>query len=203
MTSPCHKSVYLLQALALLALLAGCTTTPQEQPTVSTPPVAPEPVPEPEPEPPEPCVCPETKIPPGVVGEVEYALVGKDGLMQKARIDTGATTTSVGFAELEPFERDGKKWVKFSIRDRLTGQLYPFERPVVRTASIKRHGADSVQRPVVKMRITIGEVAGDVEVTLADRDAFEFPVLIGRNFLDGNFVVDVGNRYLASGGNEE
>ena len=205
MTSPRHKSVYLLQALALLALLAGCTTTAPEQPTVSTPPITPEPLPEavPEPEPPEPCVCPELKIPPGVIGEVEYALIGKDGLLQKARIDTGATTTSVGIAELEPFERDGKKWVKFSIQDRLTGQMYPFERPVVRTAKIKRHGAESERRHLVKMKITIGDVARDVEVSLANRDSFEFPVLIGRNFLDGTFMVDVGSRYLASGSNEE
>jgi hypothetical protein len=195
MKSTHQKSVKSLPALALLALLAGCSTTPPEQPSVTAPPVTPEPA--------EPCVCPEITVPAGVVGEVEYALVGKDGPLQKARIDTGATTTSVGFAELTPFERDGKKWVKFSVRDRITGQTYPFERAVVRTASIKRHGAASVERPVVKLKITIGEIARDIEVSLADRDDFDYPVLIGRNFLDGNFVVDVGNRYLASGGNEE
>jgi hypothetical protein len=195
MKCPHTKSVNSLAPVALLALLAGCTTTPTEQPSVAAPPVTPAPA--------APCVCPKISVPSGVVGEVEYALVGKDGPLQKARIDTGATTTSVGFAEITPFERDGKKWVKFSIRDRITGETYPFERAVVRTASIKRHGAGSVERPVVKLKITIGEIARDIEVSLADRDAFDYPVLIGRNFLDGNFVVDVGNRYLAAGGSEE
>ncbi len=193
------KSVNSLPALALLALLTGCTSTPTEESKVATPPVVPQ-------EPATPCVCPEVQeivVPTGVVGEVEYALVGTNGPLHKARIDTGATTTSVGFAEITPFERDGRKWVKFTVRDRITGQTYPFERPVVRTASIKRHGAAPVERPVVKLQITIGEIAGDIEVSLADRDAFDYPVLIGRNFLDGNFVVDVGNRYLASGSNEE
>ncbi len=175
------------------SLLAACSVSPtQEQAPDSVPPA---PVP--------PCDCPENSFSGEIIGEVEYALVSDKGPLQKARIDTGATTTSLGFHEVSSFERDGEKWVRFTVRDRLDGKIHSFERALEGIASIKRHGADPVQRPVVKMRISIGKVSKNIEVTLADRNDFEFPVLIGRNFLDGDVLVDVSRRYIATDEVEE
>jgi hypothetical protein len=133
-----------------------------------------------------------------LIGEVEHVLLGSELMLQKARIDTGATTTSVGIASLENFERDGEKWVRFTIRDRLTEEEMEFERPLLRTVRIKRHGVDSDRRPVVRMRITMGKLRRNVDVTLNNRDAYDYPVLVGRNFLDGRAIVDVSRKYLTS-----
>lgn len=155
-------------------------------------------------EPPEPpeltadCECPKTELPGIIIGEVEYALVGGRGLLKKARIDTGATTSSIGIASLTPFERDGDKWLRFTVNDRLEGGFQTFERPLIRRVDIKRHDAEANRRPVVTLKITIGDLARDVEVTLANRDAFDFPLLIGRNFLEGRVLVDVSQRYIAT-----
>ena len=145
-----------------------------------------------------PCDCPVAKLPAFIIGEVEYALLGEDGLLQKARIDTGATTSSIDIADTTLFERDGDKWLRFTIQDRLAGCLHTFERRILRIVDIKGHGDESDRRPVVAMNITIGEITHEIEVTLADRSAFEFPVLIGRNFLYGNVLVDVSQRYIAT-----
>jgi hypothetical protein len=185
----------------VITLLSACSNLPQETPEpapIGTPdpakvPSTVQPTPKPIP-----CHCPEPEIPSEIIGEVEYALVGNRSLLQKARIDTGATTTSVGIADMKPFERDGNKWLRFNIHDRLEGDMHEFERPLLRMVDIKRHGAEAARRPVVSMNITIGDVSRDIEVTLADRDAFEYPVLIGRNFLDSNVLVDVSKRYIAT-----
>lgn len=132
-----------------------------------------------------------------LIGQVEYADIMPLGLRQKARIDTGAETTSVGAINIEEFERDGRKWVKFGVALRDSDEVIEFKAPLLRTASIKRHNADNVQRPVVQMRLAIGGLEQTLEVTLADRSDFEFPVLIGRNFLDGRALVDVSKKFLA------
>lgn len=45
------------------------------------------------------------------------------------------------------------------------------------------------------MRIILGEISQLIEVSLNDRDAYQYPVLIGRNFLRDNCIVDVGKKF--------
>jgi hypothetical protein len=130
------------------------------------------------------------------IGQVEYVDILPQGIRQKGRIDTGAETTSIGVLDIVPFERDGNSWVKFKIQHRDTGKIVEFSKHVERTAVIKRHGAENVERPVVKMTLAIGLVEQAIEVSLADRSKFEYPVLIGRNFLDGKVAVDVSSKFL-------
>ena len=124
-------------------------------------------------------------------------VIGENVLTAKARIDTGATTTSLGAHDITPFERDGKRWVRFTIRDRVSGEEHPFEKPLSRMVEIKRHNASPDTRPVVRMPLTLGRVSATVEVSLNNRDPFDYPVLIGRNFMDGRIVVDVSQEYIA------
>lgn len=200
----------------MLPVLVACGGSPTKEPSAPqtvTPPVVESPpceakappavitpLPDPEPVPREcPAVEPlaERYLP--VIGEVEHALLDNGTLLQKARIDSGATTSSIGFADIENFERDGEKWVSFTIRDRVNGEMHAFKRRVERTAVIKQHGSDPVSRPVVKMEITIGDIERNVEVSLTNRDSFDFPVLIGRNFLNESALIDVSQRYIAAG----
>ena len=137
-----------------------------------------------------------------VIGETEWVRLPKQKLGLRGRIDTGATTTSIDAREIRLQERDGKKWVLFDLVDRDSGEKIHLEKPVVRLASIKRHGAADQERPVVKLHLKIGEVEKYVEVSLTDRSKYEYPVLIGRNLLRGEFVVDVSRAYAAGGERE-
>lgn len=130
------------------------------------------------------------------IGQIEYVDILPQGIRQKARIDTGAATTSIDASDIQMFERDGKKWVKFSLVHRNTKKVTEFKKPLERTALIKRHGAETVKRPVIKLKLAIGSIHKTLEVNLADRSKFEFPVLIGRNFLDAGLSVDVSQKYL-------
>jgi len=45
------------------------------------------------------------------------------------------------------------------------------------------------------MALVLGSISQHILVTLNDRERFDFPVLIGRNFLRGTAVVDVDRAY--------
>jgi hypothetical protein len=135
-----------------------------------------------------------------IIGEAEWVQLPRQGLKLRGRIDTGATTTSIDAREIRVQERDGRKWVLFDLVERESDRKIHLEKPVVRIASIKRHGAEDQERPVVKLRLRIGETERYVEVSLTDRSRYEYPVLIGRNFLRGEFVVDVSRAYAADSG---
>lgn len=130
-----------------------------------------------------------------VIGELEHVTIKPEELRLKARIDTGAQTSSLGVSSIQPFERDGKKWLRFSVKNPDSEESMDFEKPLLRTASIKRHGAEAIDRPVVKLKIMLGTKEMEREFTLADRTQYKFPVLIGRNVLAGKFLVDVNRRF--------
>lgn len=145
------------------------------------------------------CKKPEKKVKPShdlpVLGQIETAVIMPAGLVLKARIDTGATTSSIGVDNLEQYERDGKPWVKFTIKDPKTGKPKEFNIKRKRKVRIKQHGSDSVRRPVVKLRVIIGKIDQVREFTLADRDSFDYPILIGRNYLMDAAIVDVSQKH--------
>ncbi len=130
------------------------------------------------------------------VGEAEYVKVPLTGSVFKARIDTGATTTSIFATEIEEFERDGKPWVRFVVRNEGSKETFPLEAPVARVVEIKKRGQDGfTRRPAVAMDLVMGAATRQVNVNLADRTGFEYPLLIGRDFLAGLAVVDVTLSY--------
>ncbi|OQX35415.1 MAG: hypothetical protein B0D91_10855 [Oceanospirillales bacterium LUC14_002_19_P2] len=134
-----------------------------------------------------------------VIGAVEQASFENLGLTMEARIDTGATTSSLGAADIRLFERDGRQWVSFRLNgEQKDKDSLVVERQMVRNVMIKRHGKESQQRPVVKLKVRIGKIEQMAEFTLTDRSQFEFPVLVGRNILTDMAIVDVSHEYLVS-----
>ncbi len=128
-----------------------------------------------------------------VIGAIENVRLIPPNVVLEARIDTGAKTTSIDAQNITPFERDGKEWVRF---DLFVGEKkYDIERKVIKTILIKRHGEDSQRRYVIKMRIVLGDVSQLITVNLNDRESYQYPVLIGRNFLRDYFIVDVGKKF--------
>lgn len=128
-----------------------------------------------------------------IIGKIEKVRLVPPNVVLKARIDTGAKTTSIDAREITPFERDGKQWVRFVIS--VDKKSYIIEKKVIRTVLIKRHGTESQDRYVIKMRIILGNISQLIEVSLNDRDAYLYPVLIGRNFLRDNCIVDVSKKF--------
>jgi len=123
-----------------------------------------------------------------VIGMVEKVFVEPGSLLLDARIDTGASKTSLGVEELQIVNEDGQDWALFSINN------VPVRAKVVGFVRIKQHGAPSQRRPVVILKVTLGNVSQAVEATLTDRSNFTYGILIGVNFLRDRFVVDVSRK---------
>ena len=133
-----------------------------------------------------------------VIGEIEPVTLVNAGVTMLARIDTGATTSSLDARDISLFERDGKRWVRFVMKDRKTGEETELESRLSRTVEIVRHGVENQDRPVVKLKALLGHVELVREFSLTDRSKFTYPILIGRNVLEGEFLVDVNLRHVTS-----
>ena len=140
--------------------------------------------------------CPQLKDLNGlsIIGEVEYATINSV-FTAPARIDTGAETTSIDARHIKKLDRDGQAWVAFEVHGR-DKQVDKFKLPISRSVKIKRHGGESIERYVVQMTVKVGQRSAFIEVSLADRSSFEYAILIGRNFLQGQALVDVQGKFL-------
>ncbi|HEY5714933.1 MAG TPA: ATP-dependent zinc protease [Psychromonas sp.] len=133
-----------------------------------------------------------------ILGQTEWVYVSAVKTNFKARIDTGATTASISATDIERFERDGKKWVRFNLVNDEDATPQPIEARVVRAVRISQASdpTDTQRRVVVNLHVRIGKVAGETEFTLTDRTHMEYPILIGRSFLQDVAVVDVSKEYI-------
>lgn len=129
-----------------------------------------------------------------VVGWVDNAKIYPGGIQVHARMDSGAKTSSLRPDNTETFERNGEIWIRMRIADK-KGRYRVFERPVVRFARIKQHTGTPERRPVIMLRICVGDVYKEVEATVVRRSEFNYPLLVGRNYLAGSFLIDSAHTY--------
>ena len=116
----------------------------------------------------------------------------------KAKVDTGARTSSLHAFTVDPFERDGKQWVRFDMHPLQlnNSEVISCEAPLLGQRNVRDSGGHEELRYVIETTITIGESRLKAEVTLTDRDTMKFRVLLGRTAIRGSFLVDSGRSYL-------
>lgn len=132
-----------------------------------------------------------------VVGEVEKLYLAVPGLIYDARIDSGATTSSLHATNIQRFERDGENWVRFDIQPPRSDDSITLERQLSRNAKIiQASSEDSERRPVVELPFVVGNHRQSAEFTLSDRSLLTYPVLLGRNVLRDVMLIDVGREYV-------
>jgi len=132
-----------------------------------------------------------------LVGRIEKVRLTPPGRIFHARIDSGATTSSLDARDIETFERDENEWVRFKIKDPEKDSFYEVEKPLARHVRILQSSADAaVRRPVVELQFELGRVKLVDEFTLEDRTHMDYQVLIGRNILLDLMVVDVAQKFI-------
>ena len=118
----------------------------------------------------------------------------------KAKLDTGARSSSVHAFGIEvlPADADGVESVRFSLRpwQESAADAVVVECPIHDRRSIRSSSGHAEQRIVVLMRIALMGRLVTAEMTLSNRDAMGFRMLIGRQALRQGFVVDPARSFL-------
>jgi len=130
-----------------------------------------------------------------IIGEIEMVHVSPGDIWYNARIDTGANSSSIHAENIRLIERDGEKRVTFSLRHPTTKSLIPLERKYLRNVLIKQKSGNPEKRYAVKLWLSLGGIKELVEVTLANRNDFNYPLLVGRNLLTDTAIVDVSRKH--------
>jgi len=117
------------------------------------------------------------------IGEVEDVILIPWRVKLPARIDTGAATSSLDARELKV----KNNIAEFKLPKKYGGLLLRL--PVVEWQNIR--SADfKERRPVVEITLCMGPKLIRTQVTLNDRSLVRYPLIIGRNILKDNFIVD-------------
>jgi hypothetical protein len=117
------------------------------------------------------------------IGLVEDVILLPWGVRMPARIDTGAATSSLDARDVT---------VKDNMADFRLPNKYGglhLRLPVVAWRTVRSAEARD-RRPVVEVELCVGPKRIRTLVNLNDRSGVKYPVIIGRNVLTENFVVD-------------
>lgn len=133
------------------------------------------------------------------MGWIEYARLEGEVLV-KAKLDTGAKTSSIHGTHLKIFKRNGEKWLRFTFeeRDGETKKMFKkvYEKKIVRHVRIKDHKSKSRRRPVVEMNFELAGKTYSTQFSVTDRDKFIYPILLGRRFLKDVAVIDPSQIFI-------
>lgn len=128
------------------------------------------------------------------VGWVEKAYIPAMGVTTKAKMDTGALTSSIHADNVERFRRGEEKWVRFTItlEDTDSGEVVTktLERPFHRRIRLTGAGGTD-HRLVVFLDVCFGDEVYHEQFSLSDRSDKIYGLLIGRRTLEHLGPLDV------------
>ena len=112
----------------------------------------------------------------------------------KAKIDTGARTSSIHATNIQIYQKDGSQMVKFQIFQ--SKSFLDIDTKLVSYKKIKSSFGQTETRPTVHMKIQIGKETWLTEITLAHRSKLTYPMLIGRGSLKKKHIIHSHRSYL-------
>lgn len=115
-----------------------------------------------------------------------------------AKIDTGAKTSAIHAFRIRETVIKGVDHVEF--------YLHPVQRrkkpevfccaPVAGRRIVRSSNGQEEERYVIETRLRLGRRTWKIELTLTNRDAMGFRLLLGRDALGRRFLIDAGASYL-------
>jgi hypothetical protein len=116
--------------------------------------------------------------------------------MLKAKLDTGARSSSLHVDTIEEFQRDGVTWLRFTMH---VGRRQPLdvvcEAPALDRRIVTDTGGRRTERWFIRSEIQLAGQQFGVDINLTDRRHMLFPLLLGRSALSGRFAVDPERSY--------
>jgi hypothetical protein len=116
----------------------------------------------------------------------------------KAKIDSGARTSSLHAVGIEPFDKGGEAWVRFAlqIRPGSTRSTRPRSARLIEMRKVTSSNGESEDRPVIETVLVMAGQAFVTEFTLTERAGMRYRMLVGRRSLAGRYAIDSGASFL-------
>ncbi|GAC22226.1 ATP-dependent zinc protease family protein [Paraglaciecola arctica] len=116
----------------------------------------------------------------------------------EARVDTGATTSSLHVDNIVKFKKEKEKWVRFDIHpdSHDVSKLMQREAKVKSVRKVKSSNATKQTRYVIETDISIAGMQWGIELTLTDRSEMKYLMLLGREAMSGRLIVDPEHEFL-------
>ncbi len=128
-----------------------------------------------------------------VIGSEEWCVFSSLGIPAiKARVDSGAKTSSIQANKIKLFYKGQEEWVKFVVNPLQENRSISVQcqAKVIDKRTVKSSSGISEERLVIRTAVSIGEDTFDIELTLANRDAMEYRMLLGREALNDRYMVN-------------
>jgi hypothetical protein len=135
-----------------------------------------------------------------VIGWREWLALPSLGIQAvKAKVDTGARSSSLHAFDVEIYTERGAPRARFKVHpfQRDTNVTITADAELVDQRRVRSSGGHDTVRPVI---LTLVELLGQcwpIELTLASRDAMGFRMLLGRQAIRARFLVDPSRSYFA------
>lgn len=136
-----------------------------------------------------------------IIGWREWVILPKLHVEKiKAKVDTGARTSSLHAFDLKFSKRKGEDYVSFNIHpiQKDSEITIPCKAKVIDYRKVKSSNGQSEMRPVILVDVILGNEKWPIELTLTNRDEMGFRMLLGRTALKKKFLIDPGKSYLGS-----
>jgi len=128
-----------------------------------------------------------------VLGWREWVSLPSLGIVSiKAKLDTGAKTSALHAWDISLRKVDGRQWIRFRVhpmqRDKETSTVC--EAPLSDRRWVTNSSGGSERRYIIITELQIGASRWPIELSLTNREAMEFPMIIGREAMRNRVLVD-------------
>ncbi|MDD9959429.1 MAG: 30S ribosomal protein S6--L-glutamate ligase [Gammaproteobacteria bacterium] len=134
-----------------------------------------------------------------IVGSEEWVSMPMLGIpLIKVRVDSGAKTSSLHAFNIKGFKRSGAPWVSFEVHPLQNNRriITRHETEVIDRRTVRSSSGVSEKRYVIRVLLQLAGQSWDIEVTLTNRDAMGYRMLLGREAMEGRILVDPSSNFL-------
>jgi hypothetical protein len=133
-----------------------------------------------------------------LIGWREWLALPQLGLPAiKAKIDTGARSSSLHIASIEEYQRDGRTWLRFALAPgRRRANLVMCEALAHDRREVTDSGGHTTARWFIRTVVCLAGASWEAEINLTNRRDMLFPMLLGRSALRGRFRIDPDLTYV-------
>lgn len=108
------------------------------------------------------------------------------------KIDSGAYTSSIHCSDIKEISINGENFIKFTLLDPqhpfYNNKEYSTKKYAIKL--VKSSNGIAQKRYLIQTEIFIFNTSYPINLTLSERKDMKFPVLLGRKFLNKQFVID-------------